>query len=129
MQMAVSTDPNISIYSIVLASCSFSDIEFLCFSFLYSLPCCVPILHLGFCIGMGWVGQVKTAPVPVNTIPTQGTVTHCTHMQMVWQKTRSLSRTHSVQPQTTFHRPRVRSVERWHRECKGRGMSARRCTG
>src|SRR5882724_6306039 len=31
-----------------------------------------------------------------------------------------------LQPQATFHRPRVRSVERWHRECKGRDAILRR---
>jgi len=76
---------------------------------------------LGFHMGMGWVGQVKDAPIPINTIPTQGMVAHCTYANSL-AKTHRLSRTHGVQPQTTFHRPRVGSVERWHRECKGRDM-------
>ena len=38
---------------------------------------------------IGWVGQFNTAPTPVNTIPSQCTVAHCTHMQMVWQDHKS----------------------------------------
>src|SRR5882724_9415419 len=47
-------------------------------------------------MGMGQVGQVKTALIPINTIPAHGMVAHHTHMQMVWQKSHGLSRTHSV---------------------------------